>query len=103
MRSLRDAAAWACLVVAPACASLSPAGANVRRAETRASVASCAFLGDVSVRPSVGSEGDDIVRLRNAAAELGANAIWVDSTVVAPGGRLYAAAFGCPQGQARNP
>jgi hypothetical protein len=77
------------------CASLSPAGAHVERVQDHAALKACAYLGDVSVRPSPLSENDDIIRLRNLAVELGADAIWIDSTTVAPGGRLYAAAFAC--------
>ncbi len=65
-----------------------------------AALQSCAFVGDISVRPSPGSEADDIIRLRNTAAALGADAIWLDSTVVPPGGRLYASAFSCHHGAA---
>jgi hypothetical protein len=83
------------LALAAGCSSLSDAGRGVERAHDHAAVQGCAFVGDVSVRPSLGSENDDIIRLRNLAAGIGANAIWLDSTVVAPGGSLYAAAFSC--------
>jgi hypothetical protein len=91
------------LTVAQAgCASLSPAGGNVQRVTDRAALARCTFLGDVSIRPSITTEKDDIIRLRNAAGELGANVIWIDSMFVPPGGHLYAGAFACravaPQG-----
>ncbi len=77
------------------CATLSPMGRDVERVTDRALLKSCVYRGDVSIVPSVGSEKDDIIRLRNEAVGLGGTAIWLESTVVPPGGRLYASVFDC--------
>jgi hypothetical protein len=85
----------ACLLSVAACASVTPAARHVERIREKSQLQRCDFVGDVSVRPSPWADADDLVRLRNRAAEIGADAIFLDSMFVPPGGRLHAGAYAC--------